>query len=170
MQETWVQSLGQEDLLQEEMATHSSILAWKILWTAEPGRLQSMGLQQVGHDWVANTKCLHTVNFLGGNTVPSEWTVWFLNVLSSFQVPQCLYCSVPARPTCLCSTSWWMDRIRSACWWWLFLRRKCIPGASCPEKRGLALQIQVWVIHSTAPNPPRKFVSSHDSVYGLFWA
>ena len=44
MQETWVQSLGQEDLLEKEMATHSSILAWKNPWTEEPGGLQSMGL------------------------------------------------------------------------------------------------------------------------------
>ena len=50
MQETWVQSLGWEDLLEKEMATHSSILAWKIPWTEEPGRLQSMGSQRVGHD------------------------------------------------------------------------------------------------------------------------
>ena len=50
MQETWVQSLGQEDLLEKEMATHSSILAWKIPWTEEPDRLQSMGSQRVGHD------------------------------------------------------------------------------------------------------------------------
>ena len=49
-QETQVQSLGQEDLLEKEMAIHSSILAWKIPWTEEPGRLQSMGLQRVGHD------------------------------------------------------------------------------------------------------------------------
>ena len=48
--ETWVQSLGQEDTLEEEMATHSSILAWKIPWTEEPGRLQSMGSPRVGHD------------------------------------------------------------------------------------------------------------------------
>ena len=48
--ETRVQSLGQEDLLEKEMATHSSILAWKIPWTEEPGRLQSMGLQRVRHD------------------------------------------------------------------------------------------------------------------------
>ena len=48
--ETRVQSLGQEDLLDKEMATHSSILAWKIPWTEEPGRLQSMGPQRVGHD------------------------------------------------------------------------------------------------------------------------
>ena len=46
MQETWVQSLGQEDLLEKEMAIHSSILAWKIPWTEEPGRLQSMGSQK----------------------------------------------------------------------------------------------------------------------------
>ena len=48
--ETWVQSLGQEDPLEEGMATHSSILTWRILWTEEPGRLQSMGLQRVTHD------------------------------------------------------------------------------------------------------------------------
>ena len=50
MQETWVRSLGQEDPLEKEMATHSSILAWRIPWTEEPGRLQSMGLQRVKHD------------------------------------------------------------------------------------------------------------------------
>ena len=50
MPETWVQSLGQEDPLEKEMATHSSILAWKIPWTEEPGGLQSMGSQKVGHD------------------------------------------------------------------------------------------------------------------------
>ena len=50
MRETWAQSLGQEDLLEKEMATHSSILAWKIPWTEESGGLQSMGWQRVGHD------------------------------------------------------------------------------------------------------------------------
>ena len=50
VQETWVQSLGQEDRLEKEMATHSSMLAWKIPWTEEPDRLQSMGSQRVGHD------------------------------------------------------------------------------------------------------------------------
>ena len=52
MQEMWVQSLDQEDSLEEEMATHSSILAWEIPWTEETGRLQSMGSQRVGLDWV----------------------------------------------------------------------------------------------------------------------
>ena len=50
MRETRVQSLGQEDPLEKEMATHSSTLAWKIPWTEEPDRLQSMGSQRVGHD------------------------------------------------------------------------------------------------------------------------
>ena len=50
MWETWVQSLGREDLLEKEMATHSGILAWKIPQMEEPGRLQFMGLQRVGHD------------------------------------------------------------------------------------------------------------------------
>jgi len=50
MQETWVRSLGWEDPLEKEMATHSSTLAWKIPWTEEPGRLQSMGLQTVRHN------------------------------------------------------------------------------------------------------------------------
>ena len=50
MWETWVRSLGQEDPLEKEMAIHSSTIAWKIPWTEEPGRLQSMGLQRVGHD------------------------------------------------------------------------------------------------------------------------
>ena len=48
--ETLVRSLGGEDPLEKEMATHSSTLAWKIPWTEEPGRLQSMGSQRVGHD------------------------------------------------------------------------------------------------------------------------
>ena len=55
VQETWVRSLGWKDPLAKEMATHSSILAWKIPWTEEPGGLQSMGSQRVGYDWATNT-------------------------------------------------------------------------------------------------------------------
>ena len=50
MQETWVQSLGQEDPLEKGMATHSNILAWEIPWTEEPCRLQFLGSQRIGHD------------------------------------------------------------------------------------------------------------------------
>ena len=54
MQETRVQSLGWEDPLENEVVTHSSILSWRITWAEEPGGLQSMELQRVGHDWVTN--------------------------------------------------------------------------------------------------------------------
>ena len=54
MQETQVQSLDQEDPLEKEMASHSSIPAWRIPWTEEAGRLQSMGSQRVGHDWATH--------------------------------------------------------------------------------------------------------------------
>ena len=57
MWETWVQSLGREGPLEKEIATHSSTLAWKIPWTEEPGQLQSMGLQRVGHDFTFTLLC-----------------------------------------------------------------------------------------------------------------
>ena len=58
MQETQVLSLGWEDPLEKEMAAHSSILAWRIPRTEEPGELQSVGLQRVGHDLVTKQQCL----------------------------------------------------------------------------------------------------------------
>ena len=64
MQDTQVWSLGWEDPLEKGMATHSSILAWRIPWTEEPGGLQSMGLQRIGHDWTINTFFLLTVVFI----------------------------------------------------------------------------------------------------------
>ena len=62
MQGTRVWSLGQEDPLEKEMATHSSTLAWKIPWTEDPGRLQSTGSQRVGHDWVTSLHNRSSVN------------------------------------------------------------------------------------------------------------
>ena len=59
MWETWVQSLSWEDPLGKEMATHSSILAWRIPWMEEPGGLQSTGLQRVGHDWATSLSLFH---------------------------------------------------------------------------------------------------------------
>ena len=58
-QEMWVRSLDGEDPMEEGMATHSNILAWRIPWTEEPGWLQSTGLQGVGHDW-SDLACTHT--------------------------------------------------------------------------------------------------------------
>ena len=62
LQETWVRSLGPEDPLENAMATHSSTRAWKIPWTEEPSRLQSMGSQRVGHDW-ATSLHFHSLPF-----------------------------------------------------------------------------------------------------------
>ena len=62
MRETQLRSLGQEDPLEEEMATHSSTLAWRIPWREEPGRLQSMGSQRVGRDWAPS---LYTILYYG---------------------------------------------------------------------------------------------------------
>ena len=62
VRETWVRSLGWEDLLEKEIITHSSTLAWKIPWTEEPGRLQSMGSQRVGDDGATSVSLsLHSV-------------------------------------------------------------------------------------------------------------
>ena len=54
MQETHIKSLGWKDPLEKGMATYSNVLTWRISWTEEPGRLQSMGCQRIGHDWVTN--------------------------------------------------------------------------------------------------------------------
>ena len=69
VQETWVRSLGQEDPLEKEMATHSSTLAWKIPWTEEHGRLQSKGSQRVGHDWTTSPSTCK-------NHCISRWAAW----------------------------------------------------------------------------------------------
>ena len=70
MQETRVWSLGQEDPLEKGMAIHTSILAWKIPWTEEPGRLWSTGLQRVREDWVTNLRLYNSV-----------WFDWFIIVI-----------------------------------------------------------------------------------------
>ena len=70
IRETWVWSLGWEDLLEKGMATHSSMLAWKIPWTDEPGRLQSMGSQRVGHDWATFT---FTFSYYSLSSFTNDW-------------------------------------------------------------------------------------------------
>ena len=62
IQETWVWSLGREDPLEKQMTTHSSILPGESPWTEEPGGLQSMGSQRVGHDWATNTCSMNYEN------------------------------------------------------------------------------------------------------------
>ena len=70
MPETWIRSLGQEDPLEKEVATHSSVLAWRIPWT-EPGRLQSLGAQRVKHNWVTTPSLSHG-NTENSNPYPLE--------------------------------------------------------------------------------------------------
>ena len=74
MWETLVQSLGWQDPLEMEMATHSNILAWKIPWTEEPRELQSMGSQRVGHDGETNISFLSCWGALIGRQ--HEWAFW----------------------------------------------------------------------------------------------
>ena len=77
LQETWVRSLGWEDPLEKEMATHSSIPAWRIPWREEPGRLQSMRSQRIGHDWATSFFHFDTQfikNFL--NFIYFWWNKW----------------------------------------------------------------------------------------------
>ena len=89
MQETWVQPLSQEDRLEKGMATHSSILAGRILWSEEPGWLQSMGLQRVRHGWL----CTHTS--LSADSADPETTIgpslagWSLGVGTLSQTACC---------------------------------------------------------------------------------
>ena len=103
IRETQVQSLSQEDLLEKEMATHSSILAWKMPWTEEPGRLWSMGSQRVGHDWETSLSLslIHLSNFHSPgfetnylsdfSTVVNNMTravlpQWDFNICNSFRI------------------------------------------------------------------------------------
>ena len=79
----WVWSLGGEDPLEEGKATHSSILAWRIPWTEEPGRLLSIGLHRVGHDW-SDLACTHygklQTNFLANSVFQSSEVIKSCNV------------------------------------------------------------------------------------------
>ena len=82
-QETQVQSLDGKDPLEEGMATNSSILAWKIPWTEESGRLLSMGLQRAGHDWALFEKEM-LYNFLKHQTSVSKKVCTFLNFSNTY--------------------------------------------------------------------------------------
>ena len=81
MRESRVWSLGWEDPLEKEMATHSHVLAWKIPWMKEPGRLQSMGLKRVGHDWATSLhftsfRIFHSIFFFKGSHLEIKCASW----------------------------------------------------------------------------------------------
>ena len=111
MWRTWVWSLGQEDPLEKEMATHSSTLAWEISWTEEPGRLQSMGSQRVRHDWVTKLSLSY-----------AQWVQFSLSVMSDSLPPHGLQharlpCPSPTPRDCSNScplSQWWHPTISSS--------------------------------------------------------
>ena len=91
MQKTWVRSLGWEDPLEKEMAIHPSTLAWKIPWMEDPGRLQSMGLQRVGHNQVTSVSLSLYFDPRSGcwkTFIKLRWIVllFFLKILNSSTV------------------------------------------------------------------------------------
>ena len=83
VQETWVQSLGREDPLEKEMATHSSIFAWKTPWTEKPGRLQSMGSKRVRHDCATSLSHKH----YHGTFVKTRNQQRYVHTSSTFRLP-----------------------------------------------------------------------------------
>ena len=136
IQETQVQSLGQEDPLEKRMATHSSIPAWRISWTETPGGLQSMGWQRVGHGWAADP--------LADNVICSSDNVVFL-----FLCPWQRCCSVtqwvqvfviPGAAACQASLSFTISRsllklmsIGPLSWWCHPSISSCVIPFSCPQ-------------------------------------
>ena len=76
MQETWVQSLGWEDPLKKEMATHSSILAWRIPWTEEPGRLYGVAKCQTRLKQLSRQRCYHQRKELGARGMCETYELW----------------------------------------------------------------------------------------------
>ena len=93
MQETQVQSLGWKDPLEKGMATHSSILAWRIPWTEEPGRLQAIGSPRVGHDWATNALPLCHYNYSSKTFEKKSSFKHHWNFLSMFSV-FCVHASI----------------------------------------------------------------------------
>ena len=97
--ETQVRSLGWEDPLEKEIAAHSSTLAWKIPWTEEPGRLQSMGLQRVRQDWATSLfSFYYTFSFLGNSSLLN-------NIYPRSSLTTCDFAPAFIQPTCLLSIS-----------------------------------------------------------------
>ena len=119
MQDTWVQSLGQEDPQEKGMATHSSVLTRRIPWTQGPGRLQSMGLQRIRHDWetnifiswmccstmsrsVSGIKTIHCAQHFQPGNQERKPTIWpslcpFLNTLTGILTSQSVREVIPSR-------------------------------------------------------------------------
>ena len=127
MQETWVQYLGQENPLEEEMATHSNSFAWRIPWTEEPGGLQFMGLQRVEHDWAWRV-ILHCLPV-------HLWDTWLTFFFPYFGLPGASVRN-PTRDKVMRQRSDGQGRVRSQVFPLVFPERVppkiriCLPGKS----------------------------------------
>ena len=148
VQETWVQFLNQEDLLEKRMATHSNILAWKIPWTEKPGGLQSIGSQRVGHNWsdYAHTHihlCFqlygHPVNF--HVSVAMEFIQQKLIVLHINKYTVCLE-KVPAYQILTWSLSLWYEK-----WNWFFLINYSMFSVKISQSRPTLCNPMGWMVH-----------------------
>ena len=106
MRETRLRSLGREDPLEKEMATHSSTLAWKILWIEEPGGLQTLGLQRVGHNWAS---LLHWPTTIDSHYILLRWEIpaQFSSVQSLSRVQLFVTLRTAARQASLSITNSW---------------------------------------------------------------
>ena len=149
--ETWVRSLGWEDPLEKGMATHFSILAWKTPWTEGPGRLQPMGLQTVGHNWVTNSFTLISLRKYG------PWGQGFLSVLcpvSSLEmvlVHMCYFCIIISGAwrvgwgnlPLLDVASPWLEPPSSPC----FFGKMFPPGLPISSTGATELQASNWQAH-----------------------
>ena len=95
MRETWVRSLGRKDPLEKEMAIHSSTIAWKIPWTEEPGRLQSMGSQRVGPDWATSLSLSEFITSTFTSSCICELCVCMLSHVQLFVTLWTVACQAP---------------------------------------------------------------------------
>ena len=140
----WVQSLGQEDPLEKGMATHSSILAWRIPWTEEPGGLQSMGLQS--RTWLSTNTCTLLEKLLGQLIIIKSLCKNYHHIIQSYQS---LYkVSNSRNPICGWRNRGWKHTICLKCNHWLNV--------------GLEFQSHVVWFHTTWPSweGPPKFTKS----------
>ena len=134
MQETWFLSLSKEDPLEKEMVIHSSTISWKIPWTEVPGRLQSMGSQRVGHDWMTSLS-LSLSRLV-------QWFVWashrvrFVLIEILFVCLFFLWLARPSEVVTLSADDWvcfvlflfcFLDEVScTGCYWWLGDAGSCV--------------------------------------------
>ena len=112
--ETWVWSLRQEDPWEEEMATHFSILAWRIPWTEEPGGLQSIGLQRVGHHWVTKySTCMYVCVCVCVCAVTSILYIYIYIYIYTSVFPQHILALHPSGPVGLVDPYFWCRAVKS---------------------------------------------------------